>query len=173
MTTRYAAELDSYARLADRFWSHVDQSAGPDECWPWLIGCNPRGYGNFQFRVNGQHYTFQASRWALGHSLGAPLRWEDETHEEACHRCDNPPCCNPAHLYVGSHAQNLAEAGERGGSRGPSLRRGQPQDRRQAEPPNLPHLQARDISEIPRKPRQATNGVAHDDAASCRSPCRC
>lgn len=33
--------------FAERFWKHVDQSAGPDECWPWISATTPGGYGVF------------------------------------------------------------------------------------------------------------------------------
>lgn len=115
MNDRTRVEVDSHSRLVERFWSHVDQSAGPDECWPWMIGCNPGGYGNFQIRSKGKHYTFQASRWVLGMLRGEPLRWDAEKREEACHHCDNPPCCNPRHLYVGGRSENLGDAWRRGG----------------------------------------------------------
>lgn len=114
MMNRHDVELESYSRLLDRFWSKVDRSGGPDACWTWTIGCSRGGYGNFQVRRNGKHYTFIASRWVLGMLRGEPLRWDDEKREEACHHCDNPPCCNPAHLYVGDRSQNIGDAWERG-----------------------------------------------------------
>lgn len=111
---RTQVEIESYTRLSDRFWSHVDQSAGPDGCWPWKIGCSPGGYGNFQFKRNGPGYTFIASRWVLGYLRNRPLEWSEAVREEACHHCDNPPCCNPAHLYIGSQADNISDAWNRG-----------------------------------------------------------
>lgn len=91
-----------------RFWTKVDCSAGSDECWPW-IGPRRGEYG--RFHLHGRTYT--AHRWLLGELRGVPLSRERVGEEDACHRCDNPPCCNPAHLYVGTRKQNIGDAVER------------------------------------------------------------
>lgn len=94
-----------------RFWSLVDSSAGPDECWIWQGAASDRsGYG--KFRVDNRQVL--AHRWILGLVLGRPLRWDDKAHEEACHLCDNPPCVNPAHLYLGDRNTNMADVARRG-----------------------------------------------------------
>lgn len=94
---------------ADRFWSHVDRSAGPDGCWPWTRarqgGKWP--YGVFH-PVKGQ--TQRAHRLALQLHLGRPLR----PGMFALHSCDNPPCCNPAHLREGTNLENVRDAMDRG-----------------------------------------------------------
>lgn len=95
----------------ERFWTHVDKSAGPDECWPWtgVRRPEPRDYGRFWLRRK----VHTAHRWLLGELRGKPLVVKPIGLEDACHRCDNPPCCNPAHLYVGTRKQNLGDAVER------------------------------------------------------------
>ena len=93
----------------ERFWALVDRSAGPEGCWPWIgRSRNKMGYGGFY--ANRQLHV--AHRWLLGHLRGEPLIWPGEV---GCHRCDNPPCCNPAHLYIGSHSDNTRDAIERSG----------------------------------------------------------
>lgn len=95
-------------RQADfhRYWSRVDSSPGPHECWPWLRGRDKDGYG--KFRADGRHQV--ASRLALELNIGRQL----QPGEMACHACDNPPCCNPAHLFVGDAVVNTADRHAKG-----------------------------------------------------------
>jgi hypothetical protein len=90
----------------ERFWSHVDQSGGPEACWPWTKGLTPQGYGDF--RIPTAHV--RANRYALAVHLGRPIK----SGMQALHTCDNPPCCNPAHLYEGTPRHNADDARTRG-----------------------------------------------------------
>ena len=97
----------------------VDSSGGPDACWPWIASAN-RGYGQF----------------GLGGAAGAPVR---ATHvafalayghvpdgdECVLHSCDNPPCCNPAHLFLGTRTDNAADRDGKGRGTRPPLVRGE------------------------------------------------
>lgn len=98
---------DPRPTLEQRFWSKVDKSAGPDACWPWIAYRNPAGYGSFQMGGhNGRPHV--ASRIALKLS-GFDL----PDDRQANHHCDNPPCVNPKHLYVGNKIENYRDAAER------------------------------------------------------------
>lgn len=94
----------------ERFWSKVDKSGGPNACWPWTASTQGSGYG--AFRLDGRHRN--ANRVALELHLGRLLAEE----EHACHTCDNPPCCNPNHLYVGNAFTNMQDKVRRGRWRG-------------------------------------------------------
>ena len=84
-----------------RFWAKV-QVGSPDECWPWL-GCrDSKGYGRAGKRERAHRIAYQIVHGALP---------EDRLVR---HTCDNPPCCNPAHLLIGDHADNARDAVERG-----------------------------------------------------------
>ena len=74
-------------------------------CWEWQGAKDRRGYGNLRWgdKLWGVH------RLAF-HLLVAPV----ERGVEICHRCDNPPCFNPDHLFAGSHHDNMLDAQGKG-----------------------------------------------------------
>ena len=85
---------------AMRFWSKVDMR-GPDECWNWQASVNARGYGRFKLA---SYQNATASRVAL-----IAAKREEPDGMQVLHTCDNPSCCNPAHLYFGTHEQNMRD----------------------------------------------------------------
>lgn len=96
------------AEKNDRFWSKVDRR-GPDECWPWQERSrNEHGYGIFHVGAMGK--VQKAHRVAYELATGVKLTPEVKIR----HSCDNPPCCNPAHLLPGTQADNLADMHRRG-----------------------------------------------------------
>lgn len=90
------------------FWSKVD-IRGPDECWPWTKERDKRG-GYGVYRVARQKFKAHRVAYEL-HTKRAP----GSAH--VLHSCDNPPCCNPLHLRVGTAADNAADRVTRGRTR--------------------------------------------------------
>ena len=85
--------------------ARLDRTAGPDGCWTWTGSRHPYGYGRL-----GRTYVH---RIVAEHHAGRPLTSDDFV----CHRCDNPPCANPAHLYIGDAATNMRDMAAKGRAR--------------------------------------------------------
>lgn len=87
-----------------RFWEKVD-IRDKDSCWNWKAGVNSKGYGQFRF----QKKMCLATRMALVFTDG-------EVPDDLCvlHKCDNPLCVNPEHLYIGTMKDNAQDREIRG-----------------------------------------------------------
>lgn len=103
----------SPAEFAAWFWTMVDQSGGPETCWPWIGGKDDEGYGKVW--LNGRMWLTQRVAYEL---TNGPIP-EGEGHHGTCvlHHCDNPPCCNPAHLWLGTQIENMADRESKGRNR--------------------------------------------------------
>ena len=97
-------------RIVARFLSKVQQG-NPDQCWPWMAGKFSKGYGQFNAGrdATGRQDTRYAHRVAYQIATGI-----DPVDVVVMHSCDNPPCCNPAHLSLGTSADNIADAVRKG-----------------------------------------------------------
>ena len=84
------------------FWPKVEVG-GPDDCWPWKLSRWKRGYG--YLRRGGKALTASRVAWELTH--GPIPSNADGSKRWVLHRCDNPPCCNPAHLFLGDAQINV------------------------------------------------------------------
>ena len=140
MSTKFSRDAHE---VADRFWSHVDKrDAG--ECWLWRGGRDYGGYGAFKARASG-YYQCRAHRfsWILANGAVPDGLW-------VLHRCDNPPCCNPSHLFLGTHDDNMADMVRKGrparGDRNGSCVH--PESRQRGEGHPLSKLNAEQVREI-------------------------
>lgn len=94
-----------------RFWSRVNRGQ-PDACWPWGRLRNPQTYGRatMQFDNGTPPRRLFAHRTAYELAVG-PI----PEGLCVCHHCDQPYCCNPAHLFLGTHQDNVDDMRAKGG----------------------------------------------------------
>lgn len=90
--------------IQERFWSKVDKRS-EDECWLWRASTWGIGYGSFRLRGK----SLSAHRFAYEDAFG-------ESPGTLCvlHKCDNPPCCNPKHLFLGTNQDNTDDCIKKG-----------------------------------------------------------
>ena len=86
------------------FWGCVDKK-GPHDCWPWLQATDRDGYGLFSPHLKSPQYKAHRVACFLEHGGAGQM---------TCHTCNNPTCCNPAHLYPGTGKQNSRDRDKEG-----------------------------------------------------------
>lgn len=111
----------------ERFWSKVAQ-ADSSSCWPWSAATDKDGYGVFGVSTRIKSARAHRIAWLL--TRGDPKR------QLVLHTCDNPSCCNPDHLFLGTPADNMKD----------KVRKG------------------RHVSGMRTKPERAAKGSAHGSA---------
>lgn len=106
----YSSRIPYIAKLdIERFWEKVDTHSGP--CWNWLGGTSSFGQGRFR-----------RGRKADGMVLAYRFAWNDMMGEIpegklVLHKCDNPRCVNPHHLFLGTYRDNMKDMIEKGRGR--------------------------------------------------------
>lgn len=96
----------------ETFWSMV-RIGKEDECWPWTRFTNRDGYG--MFALINKHLK---SRSQSAHRVAFMASGKTIPPEfMVCHTCDNPPCCNPGHLFTATQIINIKDRDSKGRSR--------------------------------------------------------
>lgn len=102
-----------HPKVVAAFWSKVDVKPNwfkREICWNWRGSLDRYGYGQFK-PVSGA-YPLRAHRvaWEIWNAQDVP------DGLSVLHSCDNPKCCNPAHLRPGTHLDNMTDKTNRGRS---------------------------------------------------------
>ena len=84
------------------FWNRIKRGAD-DKCWPWLGPVSDRGYGKTTWKNKSRRAHTLAFEFKNGFCPVAVL-----------HTCDNPPCCNPRHLFAGTNGINNTDRMQKG-----------------------------------------------------------
>jgi hypothetical protein len=92
--------MPRWPSLNERLWGQIEVR-GPDDCWPWKGSVVTGGYGE----IVDNHRRWRTHRLVYSLEIG-PI----PVGLGVLHTCDNPPCCNPAHLHAGTKIQNMQEA---------------------------------------------------------------
>lgn len=95
--------MDLKRKDISRFWGHIDKTGN---CWLWTKCKDKDGYGKFKIclgsKQNQKRLRAHRYAWLVTNGPIPPTMF-------ILHKCDNPPCCNPSHLYVGNHQQNIED----------------------------------------------------------------
>lgn len=104
--------MRQYTRISPekRFWTKVSIPVDKSQCWEWIGAKDPNGYGRFNLggkkgpTILAHRFAYELANAGMSEGL------------HVCHRCDNPGCVNPSHLFLGTHQDNMKDMLEKGRS---------------------------------------------------------
>jgi HNH endonuclease len=96
-------KLGRLETMRTRFEAKIAKA--PDGCWLWMGAHNSRGYG--RFKIKGRLECAHRVAWTI-------YRGPIPKGMQVLHRCDQPRCCNPEHLFLGTHMTNVIDALQKG-----------------------------------------------------------
>jgi len=111
-----ALELLPRPSIEWRLWSRLIEQ--PNGCLDWPGGTSRNGYGVIYF--DGKRVSTHRLAWEL---VNGPI----PEGMVICHKCDNPPCCNPEHMFLGTQSDNLADMAAKHRGRAPTFKTHCPQ----------------------------------------------
>lgn len=92
-----------------RFWSRVDLQ-GYNDCWPWKASTHTKGYGQVGLTVDGHFRMHRAHK--VAYEIINDMMIRPWVH--GLHSCDNPICCNPRHVFLGTNLDNMRDRDAKG-----------------------------------------------------------
>lgn len=96
-------------------YRHAGDRSDPEACWEWTGPTTAYMRYGVLYLPRAWRSAIQAGRdWLLAHRVSIALAGRHPGHQMVLHRCDNPPCINPGHLFLGSRADNMADARRKG-----------------------------------------------------------
>jgi hypothetical protein len=142
--------------VADRFWLYVDKSG---ECWNWMSAKTHKGYGIITIRCEPQYLAGRASASVSAHRVAYQLHYGPfDPALHVLHRCDNPSCVRPDHLFLGTDKDNAVDKVQKGRHRyGPETT--SMSDRCRGEKHGLTHFTWPQVREI--RQRYADGATSH------------
>ncbi len=134
---------DKQETVSERFWKKISKNPASG-CWEWTAYRNPAGYGVFGLshtKSKGPTTLILAHRlaWTL---TNGPI----PTGKYVLHKCDNPSCINPDHLWLGSIADNQKDMADKGRSGG-AVRYGEQNGNAKLTPEIVREFRSRKVSE--------------------------